>query len=139
MVIKMRFRDILNEAKTSKDIILDIYRDYKYDYLGDRIEKICQKINPRASGFDDLEDKDFAKVKTELEKEIKDIIKSSIYNWLNGGEIPEKLDITFTKKEFKDSLKTVSGRKIPVDNNGMPYEDVKDYDIIMDFYRKYVK
>ena len=135
----MKFSKMLNEANTPRDIILDIYSDYKYDYIGDRIENICQKVNPRASSFDDLNDKDFAKVKSELEKEIKDLIKSSIYNWLNGGEIPEKLDITFTKKEFKDSLKTVGGRKIPVDNNGMPYDDIDDYDAIMDFYKKYVK
>lgn len=135
----MKFSKMLNEANTPRDIILDIYDDYKYDYLGDRIENICQKVNPRASSFDDLSDGDFAKVKKELEKEVKDIIKSSIYNWLNGGEIPEKLDITFTKKEFKDSLKTVGGRKIPVDNNGMPYDDIDDYDAIMDFYKKYVK
>lgn len=134
----MKFRELC-EASSARDIIMDIYNDYKYDYLGNYIEKICQKINPRARSFVDMKDSDFAKIKTELEKEIKDIIKSSIYKWLDGDEIPEKLDITFTKKEFKDSLKTLNGKKIPVDNDGMPYGDVRDYGRIMDFYRKYVK
>lgn len=137
----MKFKRFLNEAKTPMNIILDIYSDYKYDFIGDLIEKICQKVNPRASGFDDLGAKDFEKVKTELEKEIKDVIKSSIYYWLDGGEpeIPEDLDITFTENEFKDSLKTKSGKKIPVDSDGMPYKDNRDYKAIMDFYKKYVK
>ena len=135
----MKFKNFLNEADTPRNIIMDIYNDYKYDYLGNYIEKICQKINPRVHSFADMKDSDFAKIKTELEKEIKDIIKSSIYKWLDGDEIPEKLDITFTKKEFKDSLKTLNGKKIPVDSDGMPHEDVRDYGRIMDFYRKYVK
>lgn len=63
----------------------------------------------------------------------------SIYNWIEGGEIPNTLDISLTKKEFQNSLKTVSGKKIPVDRDGMPYDDVDDYDLIMDFYKKYVK
>ena len=134
----MKFSKVLNEANTPKDIILDIHSDYKYDHIGDRIESICQKVNPRASSFDDLTDKDFAKVKTELEKEIKDMAKASIYNVLDG-EIPEKLNVSLTKREFKDSLKTVGGRKIPVDNNGMPYEDDDNYEAIMDFYKKHVK
>lgn len=135
----MKFKHFLNEAKSDKDIVLDIYKDWKYDYLGSYIEKISQKINPKATSFDDLENKDFGKIKKELENEIKDIFKSSIYNWIEGGEIPNTLDISLTKKEFQNSLKTVSGKKIPVDRNGMPYDDVKDYDLIMDFYKKYVK
>lgn len=135
----MKFKHFLNEAKSDKDIVLDIYKDKKYDYLGSYIEKISQKINPKATSFDDLENKDFGKIKKELENEIKDIFKTSIYNWIEGGEIPDTLDISLTKREFQNSLKTVSGKKIPVDRDGMPYEDVKDYDLIMDFYKKYVK
>ena len=135
----MKFKYFLNEAKSDKDIVLDIYKDRKYDYLGSYIEKISQKINPKATSFDDLENKDFGKIKKELENEIKDIFKSSIYNWIEGGEIPDTLDISLTKKEFQNSLKTVSAKKIPVDRDGMPYDDVKDYDLIMDFYKKYVK
>ena len=135
----MKFKHFLNEAKSDKDIVLDIYKDRKYDYLGSYIEKISQKINPKATSFDDLENKDFGKIKKELENEIKDIFKTSIYNWIEGGEIPNTLDISLTKKEFQNSLKTVSGKKIPVDRDGMPYDDVKDYDLIMDFYKKYVK
>lgn len=135
----MKFKYFLNEAKNAKDIILGIYKDRKYKWLEDSIERLCQKVNPKASGFDDLEDKDFEKVKKALEKGITDELKVSIYNWIEGGEIPNTLNISLTKKEFQNSLKTVSGRKIPVDRDGMPYDDVKDYDLIMDFYKKYVK
>lgn len=135
----MKFKYFLNEAKNAKDIILGIYKDRKYKWLEDSIERLCQRVKPKASGFDDLEDKDFEKVKKELEKRITDELKVSIYNWIEGGEIPNTLDISLTKKEFQNSLKTVSGKKIPVDRDGMPYDDVKDYDLIMDFYKKYVK
>ena len=135
----MKFREFLNEAKNAKDIVLGIYEDRKYNWLRDSIESICQKINPKADGFDELEDKDFEKVKKELEKKILNDLKVIIYNWIEGGEIPNTLDISLTKKEFQNSLKTVSGKKIPVDRDGMPYDDVKDYDLIMDFYKKYVK
>lgn len=135
----MKIKYFLNEAKNAKDIILGIYKDRKYKWLEDSIERLCQKVNPKASDFDELGDKDFEKVKKELEKRITDELKSSIYNWIEGGEIPNTLDISLTKKEFQNSLKTVSGKKIPVDRDGMPYDDVKDYDLIMDFYKKYVK
>ena len=135
----MKFKYFLNEAKSAKDIILGIYKDRKYKWLEDSIERLCQKVNPKASSFDDLGDKDFEKVKKELEKEFTDELKSSIYNWIEGGEIPDTLDISLTKKEFQNSLKTVSGKKIPVDRDGMPYEDVDNYDLMMDFYKKYVK
>jgi len=132
----MKFKELF-EAFSAKDIIIKIYNEN--DWYSDIIDKELNKIIPTAQNLNAYSEKDFQKIKKVLENEIKNAIKVSIYNYIYAG-IPDGLDIgKITKKEFTNSLKTISGKKIPVDNDGMPYEDVKDYDIIMDFYRKYVK
>lgn len=131
----MKFSELF-EASSARDIITKIYNED--DWYSDIIDKELNKMGP-AHSLNAYSEKDYQKIKKVLENEIKNAIKKSIYNYIYAG-IPDGLDIgKFTKKEFTDSLKTVSGKRIPVDDDGMPYEDVEDYDIIMDFYRKYVK
>lgn len=67
----MKFREFLNEAKNAKDIVLGIYKDRKYNWLSDSIESICQKINPKASGFDELEIRILKRLRKNLKKDRK--------------------------------------------------------------------
>lgn len=133
----MKLKNYLNETESAKEALMKIIK--RNGVFADDIDYKLNKLNRNAESYDDFSEDDFKKVKKELENDIRNDIKASIYNYIFQS-IPDELDIgKFTKKEFKDSLKTMSGTRILLDKNGLPYEDHDEYDTIMEFYRKYVK